>query len=91
MRTRQLKIAVPIKPAIPKKFKYLFWDVDSNSLDLQENKYFIIERMLEKGDFHAIAWLINAYKLDSIKKIIYTPINLSTKTINFWVLYFKHC
>lgn len=84
MRTRQ-------KIKIPKGLKYLFWDIDTTNLDCEQYKQFIIERILEKGDFNAVSWAIHTYKIDTIREIIYTPINLSRQTINFWKGYFKYC
>ncbi len=42
---------------IPGKVSMLFWDVDPATLDLEFQKYFIIERVLNMGDEDALKWL----------------------------------
>ena len=43
--------------ALPQDLESLFWDTDVGSIDLAEHRNFIIRRVLDRGDWHAITWL----------------------------------
>ena len=42
---------------IPQDLRHYFWDVNPLALDIEHNKRFIVERILEKGDVNATQWL----------------------------------
>ena len=64
--------------------KKLFWDVDADSLELETHKDYIIERVLEKGSFASIKWLLTNYTIKDISDIISRTSNLSSPTVSFW-------
>jgi hypothetical protein len=64
----------------------LFWDVDASRLDLQENKQYIIERILELGDEKAVSWLFSNYSRSDIKEGLRKSRNISRKSRNYWIL-----
>jgi len=64
----------------------LFWDTDSSSLDLQQNKEYIIERVLELGDENAVSWLVSCYRRSEIKKVLAASRRISRKSANYWSL-----
>ena len=64
----------------------LFWDTDVASLDLQQNKQYIIERVLELGDDEAVNWLFSAYPRGEIKKVLAGSKRISRKSSNYWSL-----
>ncbi|MBN1331906.1 hypothetical protein JW978_03410 [Candidatus Dojkabacteria bacterium] len=70
--------------AIPSKFHNLFWDVGIDGLSLEKHKNFITCRILEKGSFDSIKWLLQTYKLHEVSDIITHSSNLTTSTISFW-------
>ena len=39
---------------IPKKFEPCFWDTEFEKLDTEENKYYIISRLYNRGVFLAL-------------------------------------
>jgi hypothetical protein len=45
---------------------HLFWDIDRNSLDLEKNKKFIVQRVLEYGLIDDWLTLRNLYGIDEI-------------------------
>lgn len=42
--------------------QYLFWDYESSSIDLQQHKNYIIERVLQKGFLKDIIFVKNLFK-----------------------------
>ncbi|HCS49953.1 MAG TPA: hypothetical protein DIW61_17580 [Candidatus Aminicenantes bacterium] len=64
----------------------LFWDTDSSRLDLQQNKEYIIERVLELGDEKAVSWLVSRYPRSEIKKVLAASRRISRKSANYWSL-----
>jgi hypothetical protein len=64
----------------------LFWDTDTSRLDLQQNKEYIIERVLELGDENAVSWLVSCYPRSEIKKVLRSSRRISRKSANYWSL-----
>lgn len=64
----------------------LFWDTDTSRLDLQQNKEYIIERVLELGDEKAVSWLVSCYRRSEIKKVLGSSRRISRKSANYWSL-----
>jgi hypothetical protein len=64
----------------------LFWDTDASRLDLQQNKDYIIERVLELGDENAVSWLVSRYRRSEIKKVLGSSRRISRKSANYWSL-----
>jgi len=64
----------------------LFWDIDPSCLDLQENKDYIIERILELGDQEALIWLFSTYAQSDIKRVLSKSRRISRKSFNYWSL-----
>jgi hypothetical protein len=42
---------------VPNELKWLFWDCDPDSLDMDRHSDFITRRILVSGDWSAIQWL----------------------------------
>lgn len=61
-----------------------FWETDLEKVDIQRNKNFIIERILELGDRSAVEWLFTTYSTAAIKKTLEESRNISKKSKNFW-------
>lgn len=71
------------------KKKNLFWDVSLKDLDPEENKKFIIERILLRGDLDDFRWAVNFYGKKDIKNIFLETKKLDYKSQNFWCFYFN--
>lgn len=82
----------PYKSAskIPRKMKWLFWSYDINSLDLKQDKDYIITQTLNYGTWEDIRWLFQTYKQEEIIKIIKNPNRGQwfEKVLNFWLTIF---
>jgi succinate dehydrogenase flavin-adding protein (antitoxin of CptAB toxin-antitoxin module) len=74
-----------IKEAVSLK-KY-FWDTDFNKLDIEKNKKYILERILEMGDEKAVKWMLNNFSKGDLLKVVKTSRQLSPKSRNFWNLF----
>jgi len=78
-----------LKPKIPDFVKKYLWDVSENDLSIKNHTVFIIERILEYGDFDSVSWMKKTFPLDRIIKVLKTSNKISTKTGNLYALYFK--
>lgn len=67
----------------------LFWDTDSDRIDLQKNKEYIIERVVELGDDKAVRWLFANYPRSEIKKVLARSRRISRKSSHYWSLILK--
>jgi len=63
--------------------KELFWDVDYKSLDEEENKQIIIERVLNYGNLEEFKSIVNYYGYDVIRQVVYKVGYLDPKTLEF--------
>jgi hypothetical protein len=63
-----------------------FWDTDPARLDLQQNKQYIIDRILELGDEKAVEWLFSIYSRRDIKRALRTSRSISKKSSHYWNL-----
>lgn len=73
---------------IPQGMITLFWDVDLKQLDLSQHTEFIIERVLNMGNEHDVAWLWKTYKRDEILETVQVSRRLTRKTARCWQNYF---
>jgi hypothetical protein len=68
--------------------KNLFWDVDATTLDMNEHRRFIIERVLSRGLMTDWWTLIQSYDFDTIKAEIVQIRYLDARTLNFCSTFF---
>jgi hypothetical protein len=61
----------------------LFWDVDKNLLTEENNRTFIIERVINLGNLAEWNEIVNYYGLDIIKEEVVKAGDLYPKTISF--------
>lgn len=73
---KMTKLVISLKP--------IFWETDLDKIDIQQNKVYIIERVLEFGDKSAVNWLLATYSLSDIKKALEESQSISKKSRNFW-------
>ncbi len=72
---------------VPKRFYFLFWDVEPAELNLQRYARYIIERVLEAGGLDAFLWIQNIYPTNLIAEICLTGRKISRKSKNFWSIW----
>lgn len=71
------------------KKRSLFWDVNLNEIDPDTHRWFIIERILDRGDLEDLKWSKRRYGEESLKKVFLESAGkFNAKTNNFWCLLF---
>jgi hypothetical protein len=75
--------------SIPGRFRPLFWDANPGNIHIRRNARYIIERVLEFGDYEAIAWLQRVYTTRTILDVLNISRAISSKSRNFWEIWFE--
>lgn len=80
-----------IKAKIPLKMKWLFWSYDIKSLDLKEDKEYIIAQTLNYGTWEDLKLLYKLYSEKEIKEVVKNPRRgvWFKKVLNFWTTIFN--
>ncbi len=69
---------------LPKSFRSYFWDVDFDSLTLENAPTLILKRIIDRGDTTAIRWMRKHFTNDQIKNLLLSTRDLSQKSATFW-------
>ena len=69
---------------VPEFLRAYFWDVEFEELQIKKNAFFVIKRVLDRGNLSDIRWLIKTYGKDEIKKVVMETRDLARPTGNFW-------
>ncbi len=72
------------KTQVPEFLRPYFWDVEFEDLKIEKHAFFVIKRVLDRGNLRDIRWLIKIYGKDVIKKVVMTTRDLARPTGNFW-------
>ena len=75
---------------ITKQLQPFFWERDETKIDIEKNKIYIIERILELGDSEAVRWLFSKFTLSDIKKILKKSRRISKKSKNYWSIFLEN-
>ncbi len=73
---------------LPKTFSKYFWDTRLDSISLDKNATYIIERLLELGDIEELEWINKNYSKEQIINTLRNSRRISPKTGNFFSLYY---
>ena len=76
---------------IPQAQRWLFWNVNLRTADLNRDADGIIARVVERGGLVDIKWLIRTYGLDRIHDFFREAahVEISDRTIAFWRAFFN--
>ncbi|MCC7387122.1 MAG: hypothetical protein IT384_35140 [Deltaproteobacteria bacterium] len=76
---------------LPKKLKWVFWEVDFDDLDSEEDADYILGRILEFSRLAEVQWAIATYGMDRIHHFFRESGDpeLSERTIQFWRAVFR--
>jgi hypothetical protein len=75
--------------SIPDRFRPLFWDASPGNIHIRRNASYVIERVLEFGDYEALVWLQRVYPARTILDVLNTGRAISNKSRNFWQIWFE--
>lgn len=67
---------------------HLFWDVDVNQLKTEEHARFIIERVINRGNYSDWLNLIKLYSHSEIKRKIVNIKTFDKRTLSFLSMYY---
>ncbi len=71
---------------VPKRLWIYFWDVDVAKLNPSQKPYFVIQRMLDKGNTDCVRWVCRHFPKKTIADTFKTMRDFSPWTGNFWSL-----
>ena len=74
---------------LPEFLKGYFWDTKFEDLDAEEDKDFIVNRLLDKGNLSATKWVCMHYSPELIRKVLKTRRDFSLKNASFWSLLYQ--
>jgi hypothetical protein len=71
---------------IPKEWHKYFWEVEPKEVDLEENAYYVMGRVLEWGNLDAVRKLRRHYGDARLKEFLLSTNSrvLGKKTMRFW-------
>lgn len=72
---------------IPPSLHHFFWDINVAKLDVEKKPYFVISRLLDKGDVDAVKWVRAHYSDREIGETLMKLRDFSLKVARFWALY----
>lgn len=70
--------------SLPQFLKPYFWDVDFEKLEREKNQFFILKRVLDRGNTQAVLWALSHFDMTDMRELIMTTRDISVKTANFW-------
>ncbi len=72
----------------PSLYKF-FWDIVPAKLDPSAKPYYVINRLLDKGDLEAARWVLRNYSKVTIVETLRSIREFSPWNGRFWAHYFK--
>ena len=72
---------------LPKSLKKYFWDVDTSKISIYRHPYFIVQRLLDKGDNNAVRWVNNHFTNKQIEDTLTKLRDFNPRVANFWALF----
>lgn len=71
---------------LPGFLKEYFWDTDFKKVGLNQNRPYILKRILNYGDEKAVGWMLNNFKKPEIKNALSNFRGYSQKSANYWAV-----
>ena len=69
---------------LPEFLQQYFWDVRFEEMDIEKSSFFVVKRVLDRGNSSHINWLLKTYGKDKIKEVLLRTKDLARPTGNFW-------
>ncbi|MBM3209633.1 hypothetical protein FJZ40_05110 [Candidatus Shapirobacteria bacterium] len=73
--------------SLPKFLYPFFWDINAKKLNPREKPYFVIQRLLDKGDQEAVRWVRRNFSSELIKETFQTMRDFSPQKGRFWSIF----
>ena len=74
---------------MPEFLYQYFWDVNAKELTTEHDGRFVMERILEKGNEQAVAWLNETFSRTDLEAVVRESRRLSPKSRNYWGLLYN--
>jgi hypothetical protein len=76
------------RAVFPSEIAAYFWDVDVASIDVEKHKDYVIERLMSRGDLHAMAWLRARFDLSDLRSFLLRRGHraLAPRELSYWAL-----
>lgn len=74
---------------IPKSLYHYFWDVDVKKLDPEKKPYFVISRLLDKGNIEAVHWIRSNFSKEIVRKTLQNYCDFSLRSASLWGLLYQ--
>lgn len=74
---------------LPQFLKPYFWDVNFEKLDPEAKAEYIVNRLLDKGDWRAARWATDNFPAGLIRRVLRTRKDFSLKNASFWSLIYQ--
>lgn len=71
---------------LPENLYQFFWDVDPKKVNPSEKPYFVIQRLLDKGNVEAVRWVRKNFATEDIEETLKKYRDFSLKSASFWGL-----
>lgn len=72
--------------SLPSFIQQYFWGDNLKELQVENNKNYIVQTLLERGNQKALTWLFSIFSKTDIKSML-SKTKLSKKSANFWQIY----
>lgn len=73
--------------SLPSSLYQFFWDVDAATVDPSAHPYYVINRLLDKGNLEASRWVLKNFPREVIVETLKTRRDFSPWNGRFWARY----
>jgi len=72
---------------LPSFLHQYFWEVDADKINPQKEVFYVVERLMDRGDLLAFKWLKEHFSRDFLKQVAVKSKNISRFNKTFWYNY----
>jgi hypothetical protein len=81
------KTSLPTR--LPSSFYKFFWDTDAKKVNPSKHPYYVINRLLDKGDLKAVKWVRKNFSQEVIVATLKKKRDFSPWTAVFWSRFYN--
>jgi hypothetical protein len=77
--------------AVPQEHRWLFWDVDPDTIEFERDRRYVLARVLERGRLSDVRWGVGLYGLEGVREFFRSGGHpeLSRPTVALWRAFFN--